>query len=255
MLPNETDVTPSSSSTSSTPPQSQPPQQDFGPTGDPGLPIPDSYGMDRVVLMPQDPQHVFVYWELTGNGLNEARSLLGEDGSPVLIIHSPSGSEQRLLDLNSGNYYLNAAPESTYRVEIALRGSDGRLAIIVGSNEVLTPRSGVSQSTDQEWMAVDETLDELMGRAGLAAESAMSSAERFRRAQLTHRRWAESEVSPFSSVHLRVPAPGEEIDTNEILSSLNLSSWSLSSWSLSSASLSSTSLSSFNLYNGNGSHN
>lgn len=198
-----------------------PPRQEWGPTGNPGLEIPESYGQDRVVLMVQDPDHLFTWWELSGPGLAEARRDLGSQGDGVLLLHGPGGVEQRQVELFAGNYYFTVAPESAYRIEVGLRGADGRVVVITASNEVQTPASDISDDLDLEWMAVDETFLELLRRAGLPGEDALSSAERFRVRQLLHRHWAEELITSPSSGEL---GRWSSLSVAAGLSSLELSS-------------------------------
>jgi hypothetical protein len=185
--------------------------------GDPGLPIPDYYGHDRLVLLVQDPQHLFAYWELSGDSLDRARRQLSGKADPVLILLRDDGSEQRDIDLSGGNYYLAVAPDQTYRAELALRGEDGRLVRIVASNEVHMPRALPSVNNDEEWMAVDETFSELLVMAGLPGKAGSSmtiSREQAMRARL----WHEVDVNPLSS--------------GALVSSAALSSLSLASYHL-----------------------
>ena len=186
---------------------------------DPGLPIPEQYGHDRLVLMPQDPHHLFAYWELAGTALNAAREQLGEAGSLVLLIRSGDGVEQREVDLVGGNYYLTVAPGGSYQGELALRGSDGRLIPVIASATVQTPLAGPSDRIDEEWMAVDETFDELLVAAGLpgGSGSSASMAEQRLRARL----WSESAAGPG------LP-PGSSEQLSGLPSSYTSSS--LSSW-------------------------
>lgn len=165
-----------------------PPQK--GP--DPGLPIPDRYGRDRLVLMVQDPWHVFAYWEITPESLARLRGTVG-DGPIVLVLHTPNGREQREVDLAGGNYYLSLAPDADYRAELALRDAKGHLHILAVSNSVRTPPAAPSDRADEAWMAVDETFHELLDRAGLpgaaGSSAALSSAALARRIvawNLTH---------------------------------------------------------------------
>ena len=141
-----------------------------------GLPIPDRYGRDRLVLMVQDPHHIFAYWEVTPGNLDQARCRAGEGWTPVLVVSTPSGTEQREVDLRGGNYYLAVAPASHYRAVLALRDRQGNLHMLAESGEAFTPAAGPSTSTDEQWMVVDETFQELLSLAGSGSES---SAARF----------------------------------------------------------------------------
>jgi len=152
---------------------------------DPGLPIPDSYGTDRLVLLVQDPHHVFAYWELAGGAYERARAACGDGHTPVLVLRAPHGEEQREVDLLGGNYYLAAAPQNTYQARLALRGRDGRLHVMVESNSVTTPAAAVSSRLDEDWMAVDETMDGML-EGGLLLGSSAGSGNRFLNARRLH---------------------------------------------------------------------
>lgn len=205
------------SSASSMPAQA--PAAAHGPHGDPGLPLPDSYGRDCVVLMVQDPQHIYAWWELTGPALAQARAEAGPDAAMVLLLRGSHGEEQREVDFAAGNYYFSVAPESTYAVALALRDASGRLIILAQSAAVQTPPMGVSDCVDEEWMAVDETFSELVRRAQIG-DGSLSSAERLR--AMGERTWSQTPVAPWFSGHLMAPP-----------SSLALSSTALSSAHLS----------------------
>ncbi len=138
------------------------------------LPIPPDYGHDRLVLMVQDPHHLFAYWEITAETLDRVLRESGS-GTPVLVIEGSSGTEQREVDLRGGNYYLTVAPRGTYRAGLALRGSDGRLHVFASSNQVATPPADVSERTDEQWMGVEETFHELLARSGLPGGGAGGS--------------------------------------------------------------------------------
>ncbi len=134
---------------------------------DPGLSIPESYDTDRLVLLVQDPHHIFAYWEINADTYARIAAAAGSGAAAVLVLHTGTGAEQREIDLRGGNYYLSVAPGGTYRAEVALRGRDGRLHVLAVSNFVQTPASGPSPRTDATWMQVDESFHELLSLAGL----------------------------------------------------------------------------------------
>lgn len=205
---------------------------------DPGLPIPDRYGRDRLVLMVQDPFHVFAYWEVTPETAASARAAAGEHGATVLLLETPHGQESREVDLGGGNYYLSVAPGTGYAAQLAVRDAQGRLHVLARSNRVTTPAATISSRQDEAWMTVDETFGELLELAGLPGQSG-SSVQRLSSTQVGQRivTWTISNVdsrSMFSGVlgGGALPAQG----------AVNLSSFSLSSTSLYSGSLSSSDL-------------
>ncbi len=196
---------------------------------EPGLPIPERYGRDRLVLMVQDPFHVFAYWELSAQALDQARAACGEQGTPVIILHTASGTEQREVDLRGGNYYLSVAPDASYEAQLALRDSKGQLHPLARSNRVTTPSATVSPRRDEQWMSVDDSFGELLDMAGLpTANAGQGSAARL--SDRTRQQWtwetnAASAPAMFSGTLPVQASPG------------GASSASLSSWHLSSASL------------------
>jgi hypothetical protein len=167
-------------------------------TPEQGLPIPDHYQRDRLVLMVQDPQHIFAYWEVTEEHLAAVRRLAGEGAAAVLVLITGSGTEQREVDLRGGNYYLAVAPNGTYQAQLALRDRHGKLFPLATSNQIATPAASVSTRTDEQWMAVDEQFHELLAMAGLPGHIG-SSMTRLADQRVTAWSWKESGVRPFSS--------------------------------------------------------
>lgn len=170
---------PSAPAPSSTSTPAAPTPRPLG-AAEPGLPIPATYGHDRLVLLPQDPHHVFAYWELSGDALAEARGHLGESGTPLLIVHGPGGNEQRSVDLAGGNYYLTVAPDAVYGAELVLRGRDGRMVRIVAADAVRTAPALPSPRTDESWMAVDSHFDATLVTAAPVGASEQLAADRLR---------------------------------------------------------------------------
>jgi len=180
------ETTGASSPGSSAPRTASPSATQGGP--EPGLPIPETYGQDRLVLMAQDPHHLFAYWELTGPARERAAATVGADATAVLVLHTAHGSEQRSVDLVGGNYYLSVAADATYRAQLALRGVDGRLAILAESKQVRTPAAAPSENVDEAWMALDGSFDEMVAQAGLPGGigSSASLSEQRMRSRLWH---------------------------------------------------------------------
>lgn len=170
----------------------------------PGLPVPDHYGRDRLVLMMQDPHHLFAYWELTPAALDRARSAAGGAGTPVLAISAGGTTEFREVDLRGGNYYLAVAPNRDYTAELALRDPQGRLHVLARSNKVMMPAPGVSSRVDEQWMGIDETFHELLELAGLpgGTGSGAGSAARLSDQRQAAWNWQKGGVSTLSSASL-----------------------------------------------------
>ena len=221
---------------------------------DPGLPIPDRYGIDRIVLLVQDPQHIYAYWEIDAATYHRVAAVAGEGCTPVLVVDTPSGQEIREIDIRSGNYYLNVGPGGTFRARLALRSRDGRLhALAADSNVVSTSAMGPSGRHDEAWMEVDEHFQELLGRAGnpVVGESSLA---RFTRRRLQTREVAldqDQEDDLTTDLTVDVGDVGDRDRTSAGLSRRRIDSFSshnlLSSGALVGGGLSSHSLSSHSL--------
>lgn len=168
----------------------------------PGLPIPEHYGRDRLVLMVQDPHHVFAYWELQGDTVARVTSE-AHGGDPVLIIYVNGVSETRDIDLRGGNYYLSVIPNQDYEAELAIRSSSGAFHVLARSNKVHTPSPAISSRSDEQWMGVDESFHELLELAGLPDYIAgAGSVGRLRDQRQNAWGWQNSNVPGISSAVL-----------------------------------------------------
>ena len=163
----------------------------------PGLPIPDTYGQDRLELLPQDANHLFAYWELSGSALGEARASIGEEGMPVLVVHGPHGTEQRDINLAGGNYYLTVDANADYQAELALRDSKGQLVSMVSSDTARTAANSPSPHLEETWMAIDDHFDQMVLEQTQLPGGAMSSA--LLTQELRTRLWQETTSTPLSS--------------------------------------------------------
>ena len=170
---------------------------------DPGLPIPEHYGQDRLVLMVQDPHHVFVYWELLPETVARISSQAQNTSTPVLAIHVGGNTEFREVDLRGGNYYLAVLPDQDYEAELALRDRHGKLHTLARSNRVHTPAPTISSRVDEQWMGVDESFHELLELAGLPGHlqgaTGAGSAARLADQRLVAWSWQNHGVTSHSS--------------------------------------------------------
>ncbi len=167
---------------------------------DPGLPVPDHYGHDRLVLMVQDPHHVFAYWELLPDTVARVANLAQGSASAVLAIRVGEHTEFREVDLRGGNYYLAVSPDQDYEAELALRDRNGKLHLLARSNKVHTPAPTISSRVDEQWMGVDETFHELLELAGLPGQlHGAGSAARLADQRLVAWSWQHSGVTSLSS--------------------------------------------------------
>ncbi len=126
--------------------------------------LPDNYGDNQVYLLVRDPYWIYTYWEIQeDHQLGHLAKLGGSWDSVVSVLRvydtteegkSPSVSDIVLQNM-SKCWYINTQPNHSYFAEIGLLHCDGRFLCLVRSNHVTTPRSGMSEIIDDQWMSID----------------------------------------------------------------------------------------------------
>jgi len=131
--------------------------------------LPSRYGECRIVCMARDPYWLHAYWEVTDKRLDEAESFFGgewNETKTVLRVHDITGADfagensnaHFDIELSGGadNWYVNVnSPNSSFVVDIARTAPSGRSFVLARSNTVTTPRDGMSDILDEEWMSLD----------------------------------------------------------------------------------------------------
>jgi hypothetical protein len=120
-------------------------QPGYGMFDDGGLPIPESYGLDRLVAMVRDPLCIFCYWELSGQALPELRKRLGPEMLPActwalrLYRLKDYVAEDVEIQETANNWYLRLSSPGKHQVELALLSPGGDWFSLLVSQVVETP--------------------------------------------------------------------------------------------------------------------
>lgn len=125
-------------------------------------PLPKSYGIDRLVLMPVNPYWVHMYWELSVKIQARIRRQLENGLLPALRVYDVSFIEfngnnahrtlEATLNLDTDKWYMNVPfPGAYYLAELGLKSPEGKFIPLLRSNVVKTPKKSVSSNTDVEW--------------------------------------------------------------------------------------------------------
>jgi len=143
--------------------------------------FPRSYGETRVVLLVRDPWWLHAYWEVTPQKENEMRRRLGEDlynrSKTILrvydvtdIIFDGTNAHSYFdIEIKGGadNWYIDVErPNRSWCVDIGILTPEEKFHLFSRSNTVRTPRFGMSEITDEEWMSEEEEYWKLFGVAG-----------------------------------------------------------------------------------------
>ncbi len=143
-----------------------------------GFELPQGYGENQLVLLVRDPWWIYAYWEVTPERENHVRNAMAQEGTTfyckVLRVYDVTGKNppehHSFFDIEfgfSGNWYVDVGtPDREWMAEIGLRTPEGRFFAMVRSNIVRTPRFGVSDILDEEWLLPDELYWKIFGLSG-----------------------------------------------------------------------------------------
>ena len=125
--------------------------------------LPQSYGKDKLVLLPVNPNWLHAYWDLSPQTLRRLESL--EPGSEVVLrLHDVTyiifdgTNAHRTFEVGvdvrfTKNYYFNIpVPGADYLLELGYKTPNGEFIPILRSNVCKAPRNFPSDSTRERWM-------------------------------------------------------------------------------------------------------
>lgn len=136
---------------------------------DTGFQLPSGYGDNRIVLMVRDPWWLYAYWEITSQKVQEIKNSMGGLANKAKLIlrvydvtdlNFTGFNAWRSFDIEisggAANWYVSVGNGNrSYVVDLGLLAETGAFYLIARSNYVTTPREGISDVIDEEWMTVD----------------------------------------------------------------------------------------------------
>lgn len=184
--------------------------------------LPAGYGTTEAILLPRDPNWMFIYWEITGDSRKEACRVHGADifrqGRQVIRVHQAAANagDGKYFDIpvmhDAKNWYVNVQESGgAYYCEVGLALPDGVFISLVKTNTVNLPAGRVSDVTDENWMAVTADFDKLLQLSGVeyigkgSGEVAKSLAQRWEMLRAVFSRASSWGVSSMSSQSLQKP--------------------------------------------------
>ena len=117
------------------------------------LRLPESYGVDRVTLMCQDPTILYCYWEVVPQSLAHCLEHLA-NGAKFALRVEPEGFESFDAEVTGsiGAYYIHLKRGGgTYSVVFGVKTRDGSFIPILRSNKLVLPPVCVSDAEDESW--------------------------------------------------------------------------------------------------------
>src|SRR5689334_11783524 len=147
---------------------------------DEGLPLPESYGVDIIRALLQDPFRLFIYWEVRPESLKGLTKIFSEADAAefrtTLKLRDMDGGQEAYFEVGRrGRYWMMVFPDRTYEFEMGVRSPKHGYISLVRSNPLRTPRGTVSPETAPEpeyQMSAPEFIDVLQA-SGFAPEQAL----------------------------------------------------------------------------------
>lgn len=152
-------------------PSTLPSKFDLGPQAD-NEPMPQNipwgYNQNRVTAMVVDPERLYVYWEVTDDGLATARKALGRGGDNAWLNVRVYDITGRLFDGTNAHSYFDHRierhdrqwfftinkPTSSACVEVGLKSDEGYFVKVARSGRVDFPRREPAPGGAVEWLMV-----------------------------------------------------------------------------------------------------
>ena len=143
--------------------------------------FPPGYGDNKIVLLARDPWWIFAYWEIHKDKeetvIEKIRSSGDSPKKYILRVYDITninfnGKNARSffdIELNGGatNWYINVgSPDRAWIVDIGIVTNKGDFHALARSNVIKTPRFGMSDQLDTEWMAPEEAYWDMFSLSG-----------------------------------------------------------------------------------------
>ena len=139
--------------------------------------LPENYGDNKIVLMVRDPWTIFAYWEIQDALEQSLKDRIREKGfnsqNYILRVYdttntnSPKVVSEISIEKYVKNWYINdIEPNASWKVAVGIKVETGDFFTLLESNEVRTPRSGMSDEVSDEWLCSKEHYYKVFAASG-----------------------------------------------------------------------------------------
>jgi hypothetical protein len=171
--------------------------------------LPTSYGDTKIVALPRDPLWIYVYWEINKNKISALLGKLPPKAKSravwALRVYDITGvkfngknavsSFDIFVAPESGSWHINCGRVNrVWCVEIGVVGPDGVFMAAARSNQVASPRFGISDKIDEKWGVTEKDFEKIIELSGGPNAGAGSVSM----ARLMAERWKELMSMPSS---------------------------------------------------------
>ena len=140
---------------------------------------------DRIVVLTRDSYWLHAYWELSRATLARAQAALGQEwhtAQPILRLmdvsseDTTSAAERHVRDIpihgGVNNWYIDVLePPRSYRIDVGYLSRRGKFYVLARSNVVTTPKVGVADPLDENWLDVQKQIDRIENPASIGGGS------------------------------------------------------------------------------------
>lgn len=207
-------------------------------------PLPASYQVDRIQLLPQSPRRLYLYWELARDPFEPLSRGFGERRNGYRLAVRLTNLETEDVTLHeasdSRSQWFDVQPDHAYKAELGLYAQGSPFIRLLTSGVKRTPRASVSLHTEPqpEWHVTAEQFSRVLDDAGYvsdALEVALEAADEATNYAATRditRRLAPVSLPPMSEEELAelrgvlsALAFGMPMETLRPMLSPNLARW------------------------------
>lgn len=146
-------------------------------------PIPETYNIDTLVLLPVDPSIQYCYWQISTNTRLQYKDYLIKSfyryKLKVFIKDQDGTREIQEVEVGDyGNYYFHHyLPGRLAWAEIGFMSDEGIFIPIMTSKRIIIPKDTLSTITDETFMTVQENYMEILRLSGIDSDAHPGSIE------------------------------------------------------------------------------
>ena len=143
--------------------------------------FPPGYGDNKIVILARDPWWIFAYWEILkareedvlrrieSDGDQKQKSILRIYDVTDISFNGRNAHSYFDIDLggNASSWYINVGkPDRVWVADIGIVTRKGVFYLLARSNVMRTPRFGMSDQLDAEWMMPEEEYWKMFSLSG-----------------------------------------------------------------------------------------
>ena len=143
--------------------------------------FPAGYGDNKIVILVRDPWWIFSYWEIRPDREKDVKNKISSSGDEALKyilrvydvtdVNFTGSNAHSFFDIDlkglANTWYINvSSPDRSWIVDIGIVTKKGNFYLLARSNSVRTPRYGMSDKLDAEWMMPEDEYWKMFGLSG-----------------------------------------------------------------------------------------